>query len=180
MNDTTFSDPKRILDDFPIRKGETVVDIGSGYGTYSLLASERVGEDGSVYAVEVQLSLVDSLKNTANREDLDNLHVLWADAELPHGTKLADSIADSVILTNTLFTIVDKPGLVSEIKRIIKPEGKLLVVDWSESFSGVGPHVENIVSEKFARDLFSKNGFTFEKKLEAGSHHYGMILTNNK
>lgn len=180
MNDTTFSDPAGILNNILIRPGSTVVDIGAGMGAYSLLASEKVGDEGFVYAVEVQLSHVDHLKAFAKKESIENLHVLWADAELPNGTKLADGVADSVILTNVLFTIEDKEGLVSEIKRIMRPGGQILIVEWFESFSGIGPQDKYIVSEKFTRDIFTKKGFTLDQKIEAGSHHYGMILNNNK
>ncbi len=172
----SFSNPSSVLDHLTIRPGDTVVDIGSGMGAYSLLAADRVGIDGSVYAIEVQLDHVDSLKNLSGAEAIENLHVLWADAELPHGTKLKDEIADSVILTNVLFTIEDKDGLIEEIRRILKPGGQILIVDWTESFSGIGPQPQHIVSEKFTRDLFTENGFSLEKNIPAGSHHYGMIM----
>ena len=176
----SFSDPSAVLEHVQIRPGSTVVDIGAGLGTYSILAAERVGDDGSVYAVEVQLDHVDTLKVLTNKEEIGNLHVLWGDAELPEGTKLKDQIADTVILTNVLFTIEDKNGLIEEIKRILKPGGQILVVDWSDSFGGIGPQPQNIVSEKITRDLFTQSDFKLEEKIPAGSHHYGMILSKNK
>jgi ubiquinone/menaquinone biosynthesis C-methylase UbiE len=177
MNDMSFSDPNKVLDQVLIRPGDTVVDIGAGLGAYTFLAADRVGADGAVYAIEVQLSHVDGLKDMAGKDAIENLHVLWADAELPNGTKLRDEVGDMVILTNVLFTIEDKSGLVKEIYRILKPGGKILLVDWSESFGGIGPHPQNLVPEKMARNMFIENGFDFEKSISAGSHHYGMILT---
>lgn len=176
MNDSSFSNPASVLEHVLIRPGSTVVDIGAGSGVYSLLASERVGDEGQVYAIEVQLSLVDILKKSAVHNGLDNLHVVWGDAELPQGTKLADSSADLVLLTNVLFTIEDKPGLVEEVERIMKNDAKLLVVDWQAAFDGIGPSPDRIVPEKFARDLFTSAGFVLEKTIPAGVHHYGMIF----
>ena len=178
MNDTTFSDPEKILKQFPIRPSEVVADIGAGMGVYSRLAAHAVGKHGSVYAIDVQISFVDSLKKTAIKEDLEQLHVLWADAELPNGTKLADDSVDVVILTNVLFTIEDKPGLLAEIKRILKSNGRILVVDWQDSFGGIGPHPSHVVPEKTARNLFTTHVFDFIKNVSAGEHHYGMIIHN--
>lgn len=177
MNDTSFSNPASVLGHVLIRPGSVVVDIGAGTGAYSLLAHDKVGSEGLVHAVEVQLSLVDALKKTAEHNGLDNLHVIWGDAELPHGTKLSDESADLVILTNVLFTIEDKQGLMKEINRILKQGGLVLVVDWQASFDSIGPTPERIVSEKFARDLFTTFGFNLEKTIPAGVHHYGMIFT---
>lgn len=173
----SFSSPEGVMSQVFVRPGSTVVDIGAGTGEYSLLASEKVGPEGSVYAVEVQLSHVDSMKALFQEKELTNAHVIWADAELPEGTRLKEDIADVVILTNVLFAIEDKDGLVEEIKRILKAGGKLLVVDWSESFSSIGPQPQHIVSKKFSEEMFERAGFVKEGDIEAGAHHYGMIFS---
>jgi len=176
MNDTTFSEPESILKQVPLWRGNVVADIGSGTGIYSLLASSRVGEEGVVYAIEVQLSYIDMFKKEVDRKGIRNIHVIWADAELPLGTKLENASTDVVLLTNVLFTIDDKEGLVKEIARIAKPGARVLIVDWSQSFSGIGPSSDRISTPKQVRDLFTVAGFSFEKTVDAGSHHYGMIM----
>jgi ubiquinone/menaquinone biosynthesis C-methylase UbiE len=176
MRDNTFSDPAEVLSRFPIYRGETVVDIGSGMGKYSIPVAVSVGSEGSVYAIEVQLSHVDFLKSESEKMGLTQINVLWGDAELPEGTKLKEGIADVLILTNVLFMIEDKEGLMKELNRISKPGTRVLVVDWADSHGGIGPHPTHVVPADYAKELFESNGFIFEKDIPGGSHHYGMIF----
>jgi ubiquinone/menaquinone biosynthesis C-methylase UbiE len=60
-----------------------------------------------------------------------------------------------------------------EIKRILKPGGKVLVVDWSE-VSALSP--VNLVTSAKAQMMFEKAGFKVENSFNAGDHHYGLIL----
>jgi SAM-dependent methyltransferase len=83
---------------------------------------------------------------------------------------------DSAILSNVLFQVEDKPSCVAEVRRILKPGGKVLVVDWRESYRNMGPHIDHVVTEVEAKRLFEGAGFALVKKVDAGSHHYGFIF----
>ena len=72
--------------------------------------------------------------------------------------------------------IAEKEAFLREAKRIIKTGGKLAVVDWSDSFGGIGPMADHVIKEDEARELAVKEGFTFERDFKAGAHHYGLIF----
>ena len=171
-----FSDPSHIITQLDLQSGSTVADLGAGAGALSVLAAQAVGEAGKVYAVEVQKEMLQRLKNHARAARTHNVEVLWGDIERLHGTHLKDATVDSCIASNVLFQIEHKDGFVAEIKRILKPGGRVLVVDWKESYKNMGPHIEHVVTEVEARRLFDKGGFAFVKKIEAGEHHYGIIF----
>ncbi|MEK7208008.1 MAG: methyltransferase domain-containing protein [Patescibacteria group bacterium] len=171
-----FSDPPHTIEQFELQSGARVADFGAGAGELSLLAARAVGESGRVYAIEVQKPLVERLLSRARDERLLNLEALWGDIERARGTHLKDGLVDAVIVSNVLFQAEDKEGLVFEAKRILKPGGKALLVDWSDSFGHTGPHPEQVIKESAARELFEKAGFRFVKKIEAGEHHYGLIF----
>lgn len=59
---------------------------------------------------------------------------------------------------------------------MLKPKGKLLLVDWSEA-SQMSP--QTVVPSAKAQTLFEKNGFKLETSFPAGDHHYGMIFSRN-
>lgn len=171
-----FLEPHNVIEQMELQSGMHVADLGAGTGELSILAAKAIGNAGKVYAVEVQKELLERLKNRAREARANNVEVLWGDIERVNGTHLRDAAVDAAIASNVLFQVADKNAFVAEIKRILKPGGKVLVVDWRESFGGMGPHIEHVVTEVEARSLFEKLGFRFVKKIDAGQHHYGIIF----
>ena len=101
---------------------------------------------------------------------------IWADIEKVGGTKLADHSLDGVLASNVFFQVKEKDAFIKEIKRILKHGGKLFFIDWSDSFGGMGPHTNELVSAKLAREQFEFENFLYESELVVGSHHYGFIM----
>lgn len=172
----SFANPEKNITHLGLSAGMSVADIGAGTGHYVMLASRLVGLEGQVYAVDIQKDLLDRLATEVAEKNIKNIHILWGDAENIGGTKLRQDAVDAVIISNVLFQTESKSGLVHEIHRIVKKGGRVLVIDWSESFAGLGPAPQQIVSEDIARDLFEKNGFELIKTFEAGAHHYGIVF----
>lgn len=173
-----FSDPQKIIDQCGLLEGQTVADLGAGSGFYSLAAAKLVGESGKIYAVDIQQDLLARIKSMAQAAKLHNIEVVHGDIEHPGGTRIRDASVDLALATNVLFQIENKEGFVNEIKRIVKPGGRVLVVDWSDSFGGMGPQPEFVVEEDKAKALFEKKGFTLVNSIFAGDHHYGFIFRN--
>lgn len=172
-----FADPQKIIQQFGIVEDMKVADLGSGAGFFSIPIAERVGEDGLVYAVDIRGEVLERLKDVSEREySLENLEVVKGDLDESHGTALEDFSVDAAILINTLFVIDEKETLAKEVKRILKKDGKLLVVDWSESLGGIGPKEENIVSKEKAKEIFEDAGFSFGREIKAGEYHWGLIF----
>lgn len=171
-----FSDPQTIVSQFNLKEGMYIADFGAGSGAYSFACAPRVTPGGKVYAVEVQKELTVKIKNEAVRLHFLDIEVVWGDIEHVGGTKLRDHSVEGVILSNVFFQVEDKTNCIKEIKRILKPEGKVFLIDWSDSFGGMGPAQDVVISETKAREFFEKAGFVFEKSLSVGAHHYGMVL----
>jgi N-acetylglutamate synthase-like GNAT family acetyltransferase len=66
--------------------------------------------------------------------------------------------------------------MVDEAKRILKRTGKVLLIDHTNNFSGMGTSSDFILTEKSAQELFEKRGFVFDKKAPADMFHFGMIF----
>ena len=171
-----FSDPVKIVAQLWLQHGQTVVDLGAGTGYYSFASSPFVASSGHIYAVDIQIDLLRRLKNEAINRKLNNVEIMIADLDSVHSTKLRDGSADWVFLCNVLFMLKDKDIILKEASRILKPTGKLLIVDWKESFGGMGPQAQYVVNEEMAQKITLANGFVVERSIPAGDHHYGLIL----
>ncbi len=167
-----FADPGAIVTHFHLREGESVADFGAGAGNFMKPLSTLVGPSGRVYACEIQKGLVDKLGNRALDEHLNNVHPVWCDLESIGGTKLADGLLDAGVLANTLFQLEDKETALREMARVIRKGGKFFVIEWSDSFGGIGPQPQHVVREDAARALVEAAGFVYERSFPAGDHHY--------
>ena len=172
-----FSDPRSNVLQLGLRDGMRVGDLGAGSGHYSIAAAAAVGDSGRVFAVDVQEEVLKHLKDSAHRTGHRNIETVWGNIEKMGGTKLRDKSLDAVILSNTLFQLEQPEVTIKEIQRILKSEGKLLVVDWAGAYGGMGPHPDHVVSEHKAEELFITGGFYKVKDFRAGPHHYAIVFT---
>jgi ubiquinone/menaquinone biosynthesis C-methylase UbiE len=171
-----FSNPDVNVAQLGLLPGMQVADLGSGSGHYSMAAARAVGAGGTVFAVDVQKELLTKLQNSAQKAGLHNINILWGDLDMRNGTKLKDAAVDVAIVANIFFQIERKEAFIEELLRIVRPNGKVLVVDWSDSFGGIGPAPEQVVTEAQALAFFEKYHFTKVADIKAGEHHYGFVL----
>lgn len=167
--------PAQILAACNLQATDSVADFGAGSGFMSRAAAALVVQ-GDVFAIEIHREIVARLARDAQEAPLKNLHALWGDIELPGGTRLDNESVTFVIISNVLFHLDDKVACINEAKRVLKPGGRLLIVDWSESFGGIGPAVHAVVSKQQALELCAHAGLTMvTDALQAGDHHYAIL-----
>jgi ubiquinone/menaquinone biosynthesis C-methylase UbiE len=169
-----FVDPAVIVSHFHIREGDTVADFGAGSGFYVELLAKKVGGQGRVYACEIQKELVEKIGTIARQKGLFSVHPLWCDLEQVKGVKIADGTLDVAVMINTLFQCEDKVTVLSEVARTLRSGGKFFIVDWSDSFGGLGPQPTEVLMPLQAQALAEENGFVYERSFDAGDHHYGL------
>ena len=104
--------------------GERLLEIGVGTGYYSLDLAEWVGPEGTLELVDLQQEFLDHVMRGAGEKGLRNLVPTQGDAtDLPY----EDASVDAVILTAVLGEIPDSAAALREIRRILKPSGRLIV-----------------------------------------------------
>ena len=177
-----FADPLTNLQRLNLMSGMTIVDFGAGAGSYTLAAAQLVNSEnphypaGKVYAVDIQKDLLEAIKKEAQIRNLQNVEYIWGDIEQAGGIGLADGLADVVIISNVLFQAKSMYTLALEAKRILKSGGRVMVIEWSESFGGLGPLPSDVVPAEEVKKTFDSAGLTFVSDFPAGDHHYGLIF----
>lgn len=168
-----FLTPEHLVRELYLRPGDRVADLGCGPGVYTIALSQEVGEMGHVYAVDVHREALHTLASTLDIRKILNVDMLWANIE-EHIPIDAYSL-DAVVLSNVLFQLGNINAVLEKISKILKPEGQLLVVEWSNSHGGLGPHKDHVIDEELAESLVRKHNFRILKRLPAGSYHYAFI-----
>jgi ubiquinone/menaquinone biosynthesis C-methylase UbiE len=171
-----FLKPEQTIGLLDLREGMYVADLGCGSGFYTMLTSKKVGINGKVYAIEVQKDYLKKLESEIKEYNISNVECVWGDIEKINGTKLANESMDAVIVSNVLFQVEDKLGLIDEVKRILKKNGKVLVIDLEKPLGGDDKRDHYIVNQQEAENLFNKRGFIVLDKISTLPHHYGIIF----
>lgn len=172
----TFADPQKIVRELGLRPGMRIADIGAGSGAYISPLAKLVGEEGRVYAIDVRHDSLRRIVHEAEAEGLEMVETIWGDVDMPQGTHVADGALDMVLLSNTLFQLEQKDTALREIARILKPGGRLAIVEWSEGNGGIGPHTDHLLSKPAVLRLANEAAFTLMREFDAGTHHFGLLL----
>ncbi|MEX0917080.1 MAG: methyltransferase domain-containing protein [Candidatus Paceibacterota bacterium] len=171
-----FCNPEKVIRQIGIFDGMTVADFGAGPGFYTFLASDLVKDDGVVYALDIQKDLLSRIMAEAKGEGRENIKTLHADLDEEKGSTLPSSSVDVVLATNIFFQVEKRDLFLKEAYRVLKNKGRLALVDWSESFGGLGPQPQDVISRARAEELSLRAGFIHDRDIEAGDHHYGIVF----
>lgn len=172
MNNS-FLNPEDILNQLSLKANMVAAEFGCGSGGFSIPLAKRLDE-GLVYGLDVQQQPLSALKSRALLENINNIKIIRSDLEKPKGSTLADSYLDLVFIPNVLFQSEDKNAIISEAERVLKKEGKLVVIDWLPEATQ-GP-AKGRIFPKEVKELAKEAGFKTERELEAGKYHYGLVF----
>lgn len=172
-------DPLQILrDELEIKSGDRVADLGcGGAGYFVIQAAKLVGNQGQVYGVDVLKDALTSLAGKVQLENLQNTKLLWSNVEKFGALKINDLSLDAVLLINVLYQNKDIETILKESLRLLKPEGRLLVIDWSPGRFPIGPEPGEKIDPTSVRNASATLGLKEIKAFEAGKYHFGIIFT---
>lgn len=109
-----------------LARGETVLDLGSGAGFDCFLAAERVGPGGRVIGVDMTPEMVERARANALEGDYGNVEFRLGEIEsLPVG----DGVVDVVVSNCVLNLSADRPRVLGEAMRVLKPGGRVMISD---------------------------------------------------
>ncbi len=163
------SDPKnkpdQIIEAIALRPGQSIADIGSGGGYFSLRFARIVGKEGRVYAVDTKPEFLEYVKNSARGKGLDNvIPTLVSGDELD----LPEKNLDLIFMRNVTHHIPNRVEYFKSLKRFLKPDGRIAIIEYKKgkifTFRGLFGHYvpkETIVQEMKEAGYLLENDFNF-------------------
>ena len=139
------------------KRGDVILDYGCGIGFNTIPAAEIVGEEGMVYALDIHPLAIRAVEKKIRKKRLKNVKTILSDLN----TGLPNESVDIVLLYNVLPMVKNRPALIKELYRVLKPGGVLSVK------SGL---IVNLYSrEKMGTEDLEKimldNGLKLERKI---------------
>ena len=175
MNDNGFLNVEKIAGQLDIAPNAIIADFGSGSGFFAIAFSKIVGPSGQIFAIDVLSTALESVRSQSKIEGLFNIKIIHGNLEKQGGSTLSEKSCDLVFIANVLFQVPDKSSLINEAARVLKPDGRLAVLEW-KPYIAIGPKKESRISESELKQLILSKGFSELKTIDAGSHHYGFIF----
>ena len=149
---------ERLLEPAELADGESLLDVGSATGSLALAAKRRVGRDGAVHGIEPSAAMVARARRKARRARLDVSFVEGSAQHLPHPNGAFDIVTCTLVL-HQLPHDSWRPSL-AEMRRVLRPDGRLLLVDISSDPHGEPtPHSHGHVDLARLEPLLADVGF---------------------
>jgi ubiquinone/menaquinone biosynthesis C-methylase UbiE len=164
-----WQNPEKILISIGLKKGYTFIDIGCGEGFFSIPAAKIVGSKGTVFGVDINDHSINKLNNLAEKNSLNNLILKVGKAE---DSILCDRCGDIVFFGIDLHDFHDPMKVLVNAKRMMKPSGTLVDLDWKKVPMEIGPPMRIRFSKEKAIELIQKTGFRIIEVREVGLYHY--------
>jgi ubiquinone/menaquinone biosynthesis C-methylase UbiE len=169
-----FFDARAILEQMQLTSGlENVVDLGCGYGTFTIPAAQIIR--GTVHAFDMEPDMINGLQHKTDQLNIKNVDLYLKDF-IAEGTGLPENSTDYVMLFNILHH--SKPQqILDEILRILKHGAKAGIIHWrSDILTPRGPHLDIRPTPGECKQWAVESGFTISKELILEPYHFGIII----
>jgi len=169
--------PSETLKRIGLGSNDVFCDIGAGVGVFTIPAAMIT--KNIVYAMDINNDSLETIKSIAEKEKLENVKVLLIE-KYPYG--IENGSIDKALLCTVFHEIENKDSLFSEIKRIIKKDGRLVVIEFHKRETPMGPPVIQRVSKEEVMIYSTKNGFKAVEDFMLGDNFYCIVFqkTSNK
>ncbi len=162
--------PDQIIKHLEIKKDDIAADLGAGNGFFTLPIAKAT--ENTVYAFDIEPKMLSLLEERAAEEKIDNITTIESSLE---PIKLLDQSVDKLLISLVLHEVPNLQKTLAEMKRILKPNGAGMIIEWEAKETESGPPLhERIPSEELA-NIVKKVGFTAET-ISLNESYYALLI----
>lgn len=168
--------PREVIEKLPMWEGMTIADFGSGSGWFTIELAKALKNTGQILAIDIQPKALKYLEDNFKKQNL--LHLLKTkicDLETKALESNLSNSFDEVTVINTLFQIKNKEKVIKEAKKILKPNGFLVIVDWEKDKLILTKNLFPTNKEEIIKSVVD-SGFLFKDSINLTPTHYCLIF----
>ena len=174
---TALIDPHKIFARVGLEKGMRVADLGCGRtGHFVFTAAKVVTDLGVVYAVDIIKEVLEGIKSRVAIEGVDNVQIIWSDIEAEGKTPIPEKSLDVCFFVNVLSQLKNRAASLREASRLLKDDGKIVIVDWLKKIGPLGPEESAMLNEQKVKVLAEQCDLEIVDSDAAGDYHFFTIL----
>lgn len=152
------------------KTGDVWLDFGSGPGYFTLPLAKHLKK---IYALDISKEMLDICRRRAMSASLANIEYLVSDGRI---IPIPELEIDTILLANVFHEISDIEKTMLEFRRILKPTGNILIIDWKYKPMSEGPPLEQRIQEKQVINMLKGQGFLPIKNFEIFEKHYFIMF----
>jgi ubiquinone/menaquinone biosynthesis C-methylase UbiE len=168
-----YQKPDQVMAALALRPGEIVADIGAGSGYFTLRFARAVGDTGRVYAVDVSPDMIRYLNRKLRDEGVRNVVTVLSDPDDP---LLPDASVDRFVIVDTWHHIEDHEKYLRLMKRMLRPGGQIVHIDFQKRDLPVGPPLSMKISRDDLVSQMEKAGFRLEREHTFLPYQYFLVF----
>ncbi|WP_321423187.1 class I SAM-dependent methyltransferase [uncultured Methanobacterium sp.] len=166
----SFLDARDIISRLNLKGNEVFMDAGCGDGHVAMIAHDMMDDDATIYALDVYPPSIEDMEKDVEEQGINNIIAIQSD--IAEKIALDDDTVDICLMVNVFHHFVAQEtadSAISELKRIIKPGGKIAVMDYKKMDTGYGPPAKFKSSPEEMEEMFKKHDLEMVKlETEAG------------
>lgn len=168
-----YQKPQEVMKALDLTPGEVIADIGAGSGYFALRLAHHVGREGHVYAVDVSPEMIRHLNGRIRDAGLLNISTILAPPDDP----LLPRPVDRFLIVNVWHHIEDQAGYLALMKKVLKPGGQVVMIDFHKKDLPVGPPADmKIAREDLIRQM-EQHGFEVAREHTFLPYQYFLVFT---
>jgi len=169
-----YQKPHDVLTALNLKSGEVVADIGAGSGYFTFRLAQHVGDRGKVYTVDVSPDMILHINRRIRELKAANVVSILADADDP---LLSDSSVNRFFFCDSWHHVDNQSKYLSLIKRMLKPNGEIIMIDFHKKDLPVGPPLRMKIAREDLIKQMDNSSFRLAKEHTFLPYRYFLVFT---
>jgi arsenite methyltransferase len=168
-----YQKPQEVMGALGLKAGEVIADIGAGSGYFTFRLAHHVGDRGKVYAVDVSPDMIRHINRRIRELKAKNGVSILADPDDP---LLPEGSVDRFFFSDSWHHIENQTKYLSLMKKILKPGGEIIMIDFHKKELPVGPPMQMKIAREDLIKQMGTNGFGLTKEHTFLPYQYYLVF----